>query len=604
MQDKEEVIVPESTGTVGGGLPYTVKPGGKNQVASIAVTPGATLNEESSKSILEGMKRLEDEMNNPYRQFRSSVDTMLAHTGWNPSSRILADQQQNQQEQQNLYNLALQKAQVKAGLENSKALATAFASGEGGGGAGGTSPIESAINALPESERAYGRYLAQTNLPELMKKVEAHNLKKPDPAKMLDILKTMEPTPQNVAWARQNFPELTKVQKTITPEGTEKAYVPNITELFKQPAPTQGGNIPDAEAWAKANGIPLSPNGGNRTNDQQWSQWLQNPSLAAVPGTSPHEGKRGLDVPVRFQTPEVKAKLNAAGFEANVPGEPWHYTLKGSNAPLSNLPSAPATNAPLSNLPVVAANTTSSAAPAPAAAAMPAAPVDTSTEGVKLRFANLDRANQTAEDAYKTLVTNKKTYQDEVMSADKVLESRGTGERDISTPIKQKYIATKMGTGLPVSEEEKAFFLSNLNIEQVKKQDVALGAKAAMGSQYTGKESENFEKTLAGISDPNEFIKTTYQIRKAKALVDLAHERFLSKYPSNRVFGEDKWEESGIREDIFRKNVDAFKTAAKTIETKPNTNFESEAKKHFNAYEPDKYTYGIDEKGRFYRDSK
>ena len=557
MQDKEEVIVPESTGTVGGGLPYTVKPGGKNQVASIAVTPGATLNEESSKSILEGMKRLEDEMNNPYRQFRSSVDTMLAHTGWNPSSRILADQQQNQQEQQNLYNLALQKAQVKAGLENSKALATAFAPGQGGGGAGGAggaSPIESAINALPESERAYGRYLAQTNLPELMKKVEAHNLKKPDAAKMLDILKTMEPTPQNIAWARQNFPELTKVQKTITSEGTEKPYVPNITELFNQPAPTQGGNIPDAEAWAKANGISLSPNGGNRTNDQQFNQFLQNPSLAAAPGTSPHEGKRALDIPTQFRNdPAVKAKLEAAGFVANKPGEPWHYELPKTNAPLSNLPSAPATNAPLSNLP--------GATPSPVAA-------DTSTQGVDLRYKNLGEAHKTFEtEVYKPLAANIKANQDEVMASDRVLAAIPKGERGPGTSIKQGYLATKMAAGLPLTPEEEAFYMSNLTIEQVKKQDVALGAKAAMGSQYTGKESENFEKTLAGISDPNEFIKATYQIRKAKALVDLAHEKYLRQHPADKINAENNWDNSGIREDIFRKTVDAFKTAPKSVET-------------------------------------
>jgi hypothetical protein len=558
MSDKDEVITTESTpNTVGGGLPYTVKPGGKGQIAGVAVTPGATLNEKSSGAILEGMKRLEEEMNNPYQKFRSGLDTMLAHTGYNPSSRILADQQQNQQEQQNLYNLALQKAQVQAGLENSKALAGAFAPGQGGGGAGGTSPIDAAINALPESERAYGRYLAQTNLPELMKKVQAYELKKPDQVKMLETLKGMDPTPQNIAWARQNFPELTKVQKTITPEGTEKPYTPNIMELFKQPAPTTAptpaGNIPDAEAWAKANNIPLSPNGGNRTNDQQWSQWLQNPNVAAVPGTSPHEGKRALDVPVRFQTPEVKAKLEAAGFEANVPGEAWHYVLKGSNAPLSNIPTT-TSKAPLSNLPT--GNIPSSVS------------ADTSTQGVDLRYKNLAEAHKTFEtEVYKPLAANIKANENEVMAADRVLEAIPKGERGPGTGIKQTYLASKMATGLPLTPEEEAFYMSNLDIEQVKKQDVALGAKAAMGSQYTGKESENFEKTLAGISNPNEFIKTTYQIRKAKALVDLAHEKYLRQFPDDKINAENNWDNTGIKEKIFRDTVDVFKNAHKIKET-------------------------------------
>jgi len=66
---------------------------------------------------------------------------------------------------------------------------------------------------------------------------------------------------------------------------------------------------------------------------------------------------------------------------------------------------------------------------------------------------------------------------------------------------------------------------------------------------------------------------------------------------------ESAWENSGEREKIFRKTVDAFKNAPKATENKAASSIESQAKNRFGAYEPDKWTYGTDEKG-FYRDPK
>ena len=112
--------------------------------------------------------------------------------------------------------------------------------------------------------------------------------------------------------------------------------------------------------------------------------------------------------------------------------------------------------------------------------------------------------------------------------------------------------------GIKLSPEEQDQYLRNLTIEQAKQQFVALGAKAAMGAQYTGKESENFAKTLAGINDPKEYIRTVYELKKAKALVDQAHKDFLEASPGDMLKAEREWKNSGIREKIYKDTVTSF----------------------------------------------
>ena len=564
---------------ISGGLPYKVTPGGKGQVSNIAITPGATLSEESSKSILQGMQQLEAEMKSPYRNFRSELDTMLAHTGVNPSQRILADTEKREQEQNNLYNLALQKAQVQAGLENSRELSKAFTPGETGANAtGNVNPIEAAIAALPDSEKAYGRYLAKTNLPELMKKVQAYELKKPDQLKGLDALKGMDYTPQNEAWARQNYPELFAVKKRVNTEGVEEAYNPDPASLFRSKTPVtgtpttgtpvQGGlstimknaGIPDNVIISQDRDPTKQLSLIDRPDPNKPGAYLtKEGNPVALPNQSTHQlPDMAKDLKSGFVPTAVQRQaLKDAGAVETHPGH-WELPAGKNGAPAAVIKTAPAETA-IAQAPSPAAPV--GTIPSPVA-------TDTSTKGVDLRYENRRESHKIFSDkVYAPLAEAVKANENAVQSADAVLEAIPAAIRNPATPIEQAYIGTKMATGLPVSPEETAAYMSNLTIDQAQKQFVALGAKAAMGSQYTGKESDNFQKTLAGISNPNEFIKTTYQIIKAKALIDLAHEKYLRQYPDDKLTGQANWENSGERERIFKANVDAFKNASKVKET-------------------------------------
>lgn len=96
-----------------------------------------------------------------------------------------------------------------------------------------------------------------------------------------------------------------------------------------------------AADWAIANNIPISKQGGTRTTQEQanqLAQWYQNGMKGprpAEPGKSKHETGDAIDVPKEGRTPENLAKLKAAGFVNNVPGDPWHFERK------TNIPNVP-----------------------------------------------------------------------------------------------------------------------------------------------------------------------------------------------------------------------------------------------------------------------
>lgn len=106
------------------------------------------------------------------------------------------------------------------------------------------------------------------------------------------------------------------------------AIAPAATVATPNTTPTQGQTAAD---WAKANNIPVSNNGGNRsTQDQanQLAQWYAGGMKGvrpAEPGMSKHETGDAIDVPKEGRTPENLAKLKANGFVNNVKGDPWHF---------------------------------------------------------------------------------------------------------------------------------------------------------------------------------------------------------------------------------------------------------------------------------------
>jgi hypothetical protein len=445
----------------------------------------------------------------------------------------------------------------------------------------GPAIFEQQILSLPKEMRPIALdYLKNGQQNEYNSLITSYALKLPDKMKILSAANELSDTdPKKRLMLQAAVPEAAAPQSYIDPK-TGKTQPYSLPQFMPpgvggaQPQPGAGGaNIPDAEAWAKSQGITISPRGGNRDFNAQVDQFVQNPTLAAAPGTSPHEQKRALDIPAQFRNdPAVKGKLEAAGFRATNPNEPWHYELPKTTA---------------------AAETPSTA------------DVDTSKEGVALRYGNIEKANTAfVENTYKPLAAKAMAAQDDVMYADRVLGAIKDEKFGPASSIELGVIKAKMMAGLPVKPEEEAKYLKGLTIENAKQQGVAMGAKAAMGAQYTGKESENFAKTLAGINDPNEYIKTIYQIRKAKSLVDQAHTRFLEQHPEDMLTAEKNWNNRGVKEQIFRDTVDEFaKLKPANTPSAAKDNFAAQAKQKFGAYEPDKWNYGKDDKG-FYREPK
>jgi hypothetical protein len=132
--------------------------------------------------------------------------------------------------------------------------------------------------------------------------------------------------------------------------------------------------------------------------------------------------------------------------------------------------------------------------------------------------------------------------------------------------IKLDYIKGKMAINAPVTAAEEKFYEAAMDLENVKGSKVALGAKAAMGAQYTAKESENFAKLFAGVKDKNQYGKMIYQLDKTRHEIDIAHQQFLTDYieaggsPSK---AEKEWQNSGVSPRMLKENVDVFKNMDK-----------------------------------------
>ena len=596
--EEEQADVPANTPSAAGALPGATANVAAAKGVGISVPGAGALDAESTKKIIERLQQYADERDttkgflNPLMRGLN----MAYATTYGPDAAQRTQAQYDIQDKDVISTLGTI-GSLKTSTARNEALAKLYG-GEGTGagtvpvvgGAGvGTGNIQSDIARLPKllQKQAMGAYLSQ-DWAGLNKIMSDYAIKGATPEmKNLEYIDTLEPGKAETL-RRQLYPNMYTPQKRILPSGATQEY--NPMDEIQRGAPTssavplsqvaRNAGVPEGTIISEYRDPAKQLSLIDHEDPNRPGHYLTKDNLpVALPGQSAHQVPgAAIDFKPGFVPTAVQRQALKDAGAVEVHAGHWEYP-KGVGT-RAGLNVAPATT--------VAAPT-----------------IDTSTQGVAQKYKNIGEANTVFnENVYKPLATNIKANQDEADSADRVLSAipKG-GDRGPGSNIKQSAIGLKMATGLPVSPEEEAFYMSNLDIDQVKKQAVALGAKAAMGSQYTGKESENFEKTLAGINDPNEFIKTTYQIRKAKALVDLAHEKFLRSHPDEMLGAESAWENSGEREKIFRKTVDAFKTAPKATENKAASSIESQAKSKFGAYEPDKWTYGQDSKG-FYREPK
>ena len=270
------------------------------------------------QTILDNLERMRIEKQAGQGSLANTLLDTLAIFPGDPSLRsqsIASRLGQRQQEEADIANLTNAVASGRSAQERTAKTYDFLNKAPGaapGAAPGGLSPAMQMIASVPDELQGMAKDLYATNLPAFYKFVNEHALKRPDLQKNIAFANKQSPGMRD-AILGQSLEKGIGPRSYIGADGKEyrfspEAGMPGGLNAPQAAVPQQGAPIQDAEAWAKANGIPLSPNGGNRTFDQQANQFIQNPNLAAAPGTSPHEKKRGLDIPAQSRTPEVRAK--------------------------------------------------------------------------------------------------------------------------------------------------------------------------------------------------------------------------------------------------------------------------------------------------------
>lgn len=297
------------------------------------------------------------------------------------------------------------------------------------------------------------------------------------------------------------------------------------------PAPLGAGGF-DAEAWAKANNIPVSPKGGTRTFEGQLDQYIQNPNNAALPGRSLHEVGKAIDVPEYARTPEVLAKLKANGFTNPLPKSPWHFELPKTNA------GAPTVAAPSVNI----------------------AKPGTSKEDIALQQQALEKSNESfhAND-YKKITEKAEIAEGVKDKAETVLANIENNNFGPGTKLGQSFMEYAQLAGVKLKPNELQKYVDNMGIETARKFMSAAEARQAMGSQFTAQEAGDWLKAFGGIDNPKEYLKNFYQVRKAGAMVDIDLKDYLLRNKGREQEAYIEWKNSGAKNRIMQENVDAFK---------------------------------------------
>lgn len=215
-------------------------------------------------------------------------------------------------------------------------------------------------------------------------------------------------------------------------------------------------------------------------------------------------------------------------------------------------------------------------------------------EDVKLRAARLNQANEAVlKTQYTPLAETVNAQKDAVLIAENVLDAIETGNYGPGSDLNQKLMQGLQAIGVKLSGGQEQQYLNNLTIEQAKRLFVSKDARAAMGAQFTQVESERFEKTLAGITDPKQYIKNVYQLKIATAIANKEKLKFLDKNLDNLPAAIRIWDESGEEQRILNENVDylreraAKKQKQKTGEAKPSQKTVARTGKVTNRNSPD-----------------
>ena len=576
-------------------VPYKVVSGGKDQLNTISPTSGMLMDASQSASIKQNMQDLLKEYQSPWQAFKGNLRDMKADLQMNPAAAWAQRAAERQQQEANVYNLKMSMANMDAtqnaarrgaqalglpGYETTAPAQSGSASTPSGVPNTTTSsgiplaptlpPFQVMRNSLSDSDRAIFDYsLSQGDIPAIMKLAAQSSLKRPDTQKLYEFANKL-PEDQKQMVLGQIF------EKGMAP----RSYIENGKTIQYSP---EVSLPPEMRQKPQTTGVsaPITNYGNMRPPGQSTGfQTFKTPEedLAAIDKNLQSYGKQGVNtlegIISKWSPPNENKTQELIASASNRLGLNPKQTLDMANPAIRQAIGTAIILQEHGNK-IFAAPTGS--APATVGAA-PVTPGRVSMEDVKLEQENLGKTQSAFIDTtYKPLSESVKGQENDVLYADRVLEALNKGEYGPGTSIGQMLNQGMQALGFKLSPEEQDKYLRNLTIEQAKQQFVALGAKAAMGSQYTGKESENFAKTLAGINDPKEFIRTVYELKKAKALIDDAHKQFLEESPSNMMKANKEWKNSGIRERIMKETVTSFNKTPKETEKKAQAS-ESAAK--------------------------
>lgn len=515
-------------------------------------TPGA-LDPTDTATLKARLQEMLDRQTGPMNQFLGGLQEASAWGAGGaegPSAALTAVKRQRQlQDEANIGTMkeiaALNASEAQA--KNDAAFVQSILSG--GAGTPGTFQGVGSGTALPDPVRqrmmgAPNATAAKAIYDEWLKTETTESIKsKYSPDMLSDVTVMFNGKPLKITRRQfgeyvENNPEIAQALMRQNPGLAEK----------------MGGT--DPAIAARAAGVPVLS--GERSNDKQWElydAWVaggRKGNPVARPGTSRHEKGEALDVDMSKATAKDIQWLKDNGYvqpewatnKSSGRYDPNHWELSKARA-------------------------------AVAVSRESGAPITGATEkeyeaNVKLESEKKGAANTAFIDAqYKPLAEKVRAQSDDVLVATDVLEAIKTGNYGPGSGINQAIMRAASALGIEPTEKAAQQYLNNLTIERAKELFKASGARAAMGAQFTQTESENFAKTLAGITDPKEYIKAVYQMKIALAKINDAHLQYLDDHPTEMAKANKEWKASGQKERILLDNVDYLRQRAER--QKPKT---------------------------------
>ena len=496
-----------------------------------------------SESVLENMQRMLYEKQQGQGSLANTLQDVLAIFPGDPTLRsqsMATRNQQRQQEEADIFNLQQGIAGAETAREQAKLAGKdiqAFTRGTGQGGAGGVTPgmiagVSPAVLQRVDQLASQGKYKAademlKTALLDVNKSGSTARLTKD--FYMPDIQVQDPNNPGKTKFVSVADIQSGGYQPTAQGQATMQSKVPSGG------APTGG----DAEA-AKAAGVPvISAFRPYEKQKQLYDAWVaggKQGNPVAPPGMSMHQSGLALDVDMQKADEKALQWLRNNGYQQTLGAkDPNHWERRSADVSVFK----PTT------------------ANAPSAAVKPSV-------GLTSEQKSSGAASEKADEAFRTnllkpLAERVNSQRNDKMLADMAIDALNTGNFGPGSSIGQLSKEAAQALGIPLSPKEREEYFNKLTIEQVKQNFVASSARAAMGAQFTQVESERFAKTLAGINDPKEYIKTVYQMKKALAEIDEAKYDYLASHKQNLDEANKEWRKTGIPEQIMRSTVDKFK---------------------------------------------